>query len=707
MNKRSMLVSDAAKEFKVTSSKICNILRILGFSQASYPNYKISDLEYNLLKEVLLKTQPESNHTKIVHNTDLPVTSYQDYIIGQTRIDVLRNFRKYHSELSTKEKSIFRLQVIPLISENNYHYTQLIDEKFYLCLNNCNKNEANNLSEFFKIIYLKTLCQDIDQSFFENKKPQTNPLRYDAEIVMALIETHQKELTVRSSNALNRIKTEIKNNPGIILQYTDINSAKNIPQIGKRSVGEIVSFFENIIHKMVKISNDNSSHVYDFKFEQLILRLGLKLDTFDMNYYADIDYLTLFEIYLKKNTKKFHVDIFLEITKGIKTKVLSSKYQYTRERIHQIFHEIKLIIVRKHKEFYHKVKYFLPNLTNDWEKTKLLQPQEIISQYHSSLDISILWLMIYEDLSFKGKDTIYCSYALSSLMDVAGFIENLQRSNRRVHYNYSMPLSEAVLPYITPGINVSTFTDYLDTCKAELKQIILEKTGLKINTEDKILFFRNTKIKLYEILQEIIEKLGHPMHIDELAAATGKKSDSIRSILNNTKNIFIQTGASTYGLKKWETEKNMKGGRIIDLIHDYLSSKPEPSYLFQIEKHLKKYRNTNHRSINGIIKLSPKNMFLCFDNLFFGVTGVHDEYTKYKFKSVPTNWHKYLYKRYSGKKVGLQQFMQFEQKKYDILPFVLEAHIEKRTDDGTIKTDQDGWLTFKEYFPSPKDDHSS
>jgi len=100
------------------------------------------------------------------------------------------------------------------------------------------------------------------------------------------------------------------------------------------------------------------------------------------------------------------------------------------------------------------------------------------------------------------------------------------------------------------------------------------------------------------------------------------KDTSVRGILNKEKNLFIYRGrSSTYGLRKWENEKeNVKGGTIRDIVEEFLTSENTPKHISEILDYVLQYRpDTNEKSVLSNIKVEESNTFCFYSGVFVGL----------------------------------------------------------------------------------------
>ena len=87
----------------------------------------------------------------------------------------------------------------------------------------------------------------------------------------------------------------------------------------------------------------------------------------------------------------------------------------------------------------------------------------------------------------------------------------------------------------------------------------------------------------------------------------------------NQPGIVSFSRTSTYGLKLWEEDGNVKGGTIKDMVLEYLTNSNEPVHILELEQYVLKFRPETNR-INILSNMRIKNqMFLFFPQGFVGL----------------------------------------------------------------------------------------
>lgn len=688
-----MLLSKAAKQFNVSTRKLCEILQLNGSTEAKSPIYQLNQFEYKILENKFNEFHIENlNISKNIIETKLKNDKIE-------KIEIIEKIEKNYHILKERAKNIVLFQILPLIQEQKLKINNLFDEKFYFTLRNCGTKTTLELIDFF----IKILDNNFETISDEDllMKSYTDLEWFNSQNLISLIEVNKNKLSVRTNSSLTHVKDDIESNPTNIFKYLNIEQAKKIPFIGSKSAEELTKFIFEIIQKIGDSKHNLNELEFDIKFETLLISLRIDLGKFENQKYKSVKYLELFEAVLYNEIGEKKISIFNDFLNGQNYEEIAVKHNLTRERIRQIVYKIKTTIVEKHEDFRAKLGGTYISLIDEWEKTKNLDYAQILELNTTSLNDKLIALIINPNISINGSDTFFYSEELSEVINVKKFVKKVEDLNSKVEEDFKISLAGLAYSFFFKKPENSERMPTLEDHLQELESIVYTKTGLMTNSDGELIFTRNTKIKKHEIIQEILESQGKPMHLEDISKLTGIKEDNLRSTVLKEKQLFVNTAFSTYGLKKWEDEGKIKGGLIIDLIFEYLNSKAEPSHIYQIFKHIKQFRDTNERSLDGLIKSDTQHRFLKLGAGFYGLSGVHDDFEYKVFKSLPGSWHNHLNKNYKGINVNLDQFIKKEQLKFNTIELVVKANVEKRIDQGDIKIDDKGMLIFKKYVHSP------
>ena len=157
------------------------------------------------------------------------------------------------------------------------------------------------------------------------------------------------------------------------------------------------------------------------------------------------------------------------------------------------------------------------------------------------------------------------------------------------------------------------------------KESIFKDVFIKQNKFNKknIVLFKKRGVRPYsDYIYKVLEKIDEPSRVDLIYHNLCEMFPD--KILEKHKNInyekikafiggnlrsddkrFIFFGrTSTYGLKKWEEEGRYKGGTIRSISLEYICKFENPVHIIDIFKYVKKYRDTNPKSIHTNIRLN-------------------------------------------------------------------------------------------------------
>ena len=185
--------------------------------------------------------------------------------------------------------------------------------------------------------------------------------------------------------------------------------------------------------------------------------------------------------------------------------------------------------------------------------------------------------------------------------------------------------------YLLNFQNVNCFPK-LDTITSICETLLFLEFELTVDLEENIVFKRNTFKQVHEYSYEALKKLGVPSKVDaicnkvrELYPDFKTDEDRIRASMQR-KTGFVSFGrTSTYGLKVWEEEKDIRGGTIRDIAEEFLSKQSEPKHINEITDYVNKYRDTNAKNIYANLQMEENNRFVFFKGLMIGLKSIKYE----------------------------------------------------------------------------------
>jgi hypothetical protein len=539
-------------------------------------------------------------------------------------------------------------------------------------LNNIGKYSIQEIEKFksdisYEVIHLNSdeMSNSLESNFFENKKTInyiiSNLTRSQREIVNNFIEISTNNLSNRSKNAITTFldnNLKIKNISDKILSNDEFNF-QCIKNVGTKTVTELKSFIDSIIEFIDKVA--------DSKNEKDIVTLRNRFfieKTFSISEIPDeilesqsIFKLTDFLINQNVIFEKFQSIIF---TKSFK--IYQNQPELTVEEISKEFNRsnqnIRTLKKKCLDELYNKFQ-FIQNLDDD-----LFQNYGIdLSQNYIAFDEGIFnhinsinntnfstefiryLIFVYisdkfeiigdlEDVLlpnfFKSRirhnwDNIFLiKRNISNEFDFNAFVTDFDRRlNERIEETYAFNLKSYLTNFSTNRNSIS-----LSIISPIAEYILNDEFGFLIDINENIVFKRNTVKQVPEYAIEALEKLGLPSKIEDIYKLielnypkVTKSQDALRGSLQRTPEIIYFGRNSTYGLKKWETEKEgIKGGTIRSIVIKFLELESKPIHISKITKHVLQYRpDSNEKSIYYNLKMDESNSFIFFKKSHVGL----------------------------------------------------------------------------------------
>ena len=145
----------------------------------------------------------------------------------------------------------------------------------------------------------------------------------------------------------------------------------------------------------------------------------------------------------------------------------------------------------------------------------------------------------------------------------------------------------------------------------------------------------NARLKQEGILEDILGTLNEPSHASRIAETWNARypehaitMEQIRAVaVRNKEKFFSIERTSTYGLRRWEAQRQVKGGTIRDIVEDLLIRIKGPVHFQEALKDVLKYRpSTNLNSMRQNLKLDVSGRFQFLKNGYIGLAGrVYDD----------------------------------------------------------------------------------
>ncbi len=214
---------------------------------------------------------------------------------------------------------------------------------------------------------------------------------------------------------------------------------------------------------------------------------------------------------------------------------------------------------------------------------------------------------------------------LFACFDFETFVTDIYlKVNEKISESYSLQFQGYLYNFLKED-GKAFLKEVYSVCEA----LIFNEFDLFVDSTGYIYFERTTKKQVHEYCYEILEEASEPMTIDQIANSISSNfpdfnttAESLRGSLNREKEIFIYFGrTSTYGLRKWESEKeNLKGGTIRDIVEEFLTTQNTPKHISEILSYVLQYRpDTNEKSVLSNIKVEESNKFCFYSGEFVGL----------------------------------------------------------------------------------------
>ncbi|MBP8823919.1 MAG: hypothetical protein KBH07_09755 [Flavobacteriales bacterium] len=140
----------------------------------------------------------------------------------------------------------------------------------------------------------------------------------------------------------------------------------------------------------------------------------------------------------------------------------------------------------------------------------------------------------------------------------------------------------------------------------------------------------NAKLKQEEMLEDVLAALNEPSHASRISDAWNIhypghpiSMGGIRSVAVRNKAKFFSIGrTSTYGLRKWEAERPVKGGTIRDMVEELLMRRATTVHMRDALDEVRRYRpSTSLSSMRQNLKAEASGRFQFMKNGYIGLAG--------------------------------------------------------------------------------------
>lgn len=568
----------------------------------------------------------------------------------------------YSEDISIRSFNVCKLNDLEDLNAILKHYRKY---KTFDNIRNCGRKSNEEL------IHLCVKYIDYSSSqIVEPSKPKKQLImtissfnKTQREIVNSFIEINSNNLSNRSKNAITSFLNEdlkIRNISDRILTNDRFNF-QDIKNVGTKTITELKSFIHTItefIEKIVEVKSENDLVTLRNRFfiEKTFSNSSIPNEILEsQSIFSLINFLISENAIFEKNEsvifqKAFKIfDNQLELTLD----EIADKINLSRERVRQI-----------RKGILENLSYnlqFIKNIEDDlYQKYDIDQNQKLITiddELNNQINV-----VNNTNFSIEFNTFIIYSY-ISDKFDLIGEIEDVLQPkyfNSRDRHNWGnfyLIQHQLINEFdfnkfandINKRINARNELTYSSNFKIYLnnffknkdnslisivfpvaERIINKEFDLIIDLDENIVFERNTFRKVPEYAIEALEKLGLPSKIEDIYnqielnyPEITKSQDALRGSLQRTSEIIYFGRSSTYGLKKWEIEKEgIKGGTIKNIIFEYLQDNNEPIHILELLDEVHEYRDkTNAKNIITNLKLDSQKLFVIFNQSFIGLSG--------------------------------------------------------------------------------------
>jgi hypothetical protein len=508
--------------------------------------------------------------------------------------------------------------------------------------------------------------------------------RSHRDIINNFIESHISNLSKRSKKALTiflKGNFEISNINERILTNATFN-AKKIQNIGSKSIIEINKFIDSIkgFIKNVSIVENEIALGDKIYFEKTFALPEIPIEVIESQ-----SIFTLTDFLIKQNVifDKNQNTIFRKTIKIYNEQVeltideIAKEQNLTRERVRQkrkncldeLFSKLQFLkridddLFQKYgidlNQNYIAIEGDLNHSINEINNTNFSNEfiSFLIYVYISDrfeLVGAIEDVLVTKQFNSRERHNWSNLYLvrnhLTNLFDFNNFGNDMaKRINDKIEETYTFHFKS----YLNNFIKVKSSTVISEVFPIA-ERIINQEFDFIIDINDNIVFKRNTIKQVSEYVIEALEKLGLPSKIEDIYklieqdyTKTAKSQEALRSSMQRTSEIIYFGRSGTYGLKKWELEKEgIKGGSLKDIIISFLDKKKQPIHISMILEYLKKYRgNKNERSVITNLKVDPDKRFIIYSQSFIGLKKNLEFYSE-KYNRIPVHLGKIIIGKY-------------------------------------------------------------
>lgn len=433
----------------------------------------------------------------------------------------------------------------------------------------------------------------------------------------------------------------------ILSYYKENGTFRKIRNCGLKTDLELISLSEKYLKLAELNQEDITMSEEDERFENLKLycyshfRVPSEItakfkDSFTQQKFPFFSFLqTIMQYELNEREKYIFANNF-GFKIGLQKRTLQTigdQYGITRERVRQIAQRVPDKIQDAVKSLAKKFPFLQSHFDYgiDPKRDFILLNEESIGEINKSESLQFtpkFFGFVFAELyhknffSFQEIDTHFKSYYLINLklhdsFDFKAFHADVTgRIDKRIEQTYSLDFNEYLTAFSNGGMAVPEKTASI------CKKIILEEFGFNLE-KGKVIFPRNTMVKLSEYILDILEHAGRPMKLKEICKELKTRTakippniESLRSSILSIEEVVAIGKTSTYSLLKWDS---VKTGTIKEIVIEYLEKHNDPKHIADITVYVNTFRKTSDKNILSNLKLDRTNTFQFFKKSFIGL----------------------------------------------------------------------------------------
>ena len=560
--------------------------------------------------------------------------------------------------LSTRSHDICKKNKIKTITDLTFYYKDCESfKKLKGCGEKSNKELIKLYSDFQGVLITENI--KIIENVFVNKIEDLNQLQ--KKLINDFITFYPSRLNLSSINALNiYFGKSIKQHFSIEAFVKDDFKESKIKNIIKEYSPELGKYFDTLRAFIVEISKIKEEKKILSSYNRFLFKNISGLDEIPCEISDSQSVIEIFNFFISdyvfESARKN--DIFV-----LTLNVFKNQDEYGTNDISELF-DLRIGLVKQIRqqcleELFSRLSLiklfnddFIKNYDIDIKDKYIIISNEKVEKINSKFDTSLtsnfmkylFFVYLSDDFSLIGnvKDVLIRESVLvknrhkwkniylikKKYLELIDFdkllndidIRKQKRNNETYKFNFKS--------YLTRFLKINSF-EISDDIKYFCENIINEELHYFLDSNEDILFKRNTAKIGPEYCFEALEKLGKPSTVDnifikitELFPEYKTDKKKVRSYLKR-KHGFVPIGrTSVFGLQKWENEFNdFKGGTIRSIVKEFLENYDTPQHISEITKYVLQYRpKTNENSILQNLRLDESNVFVFFKNLVIGIS---------------------------------------------------------------------------------------